>query len=82
MATVSFSSFDAYRVNAGAVLQPGAGTASALPMRDWMPVFERVVGSAYAAGGAGRSAGHGAAAASSARAGQTAAHAHGEHHGR
>ncbi|WP_027794635.1 hypothetical protein [Paraburkholderia acidipaludis] len=53
------------------VFQPGGGTASALPMRDWMAMFERAAGSAPG--------GNGAAADASV---QTAEHAHGEQHGR
>ncbi|MFP6560227.1 hypothetical protein WJ542_18265 [Paraburkholderia sp. B3] len=54
--------------------QPGAGTASALPMRDWMAMFERAVGSAYA--------GNGVVSDAVVHTAEPAGHAHGEQHGR
>jgi hypothetical protein len=66
--------------------QPDASTTTALPMRDWMAAFERAVGSAYAVksgeNSGGSSADNEAAGDASAHAGQPAAHAHGEQHGR
>jgi hypothetical protein len=56
-------------------LQPGAGTASALPMREWMAAFERAVG---AVGGAAPNGEAGNANG----AGKQAAQAQGEQHGR
>jgi hypothetical protein len=62
--------------------QPDAGTTTALPMRDWMAAFERAVGSAYAVKSGDSKAGTEATGDASTPAGQTAAHAHGEQHGR
>jgi hypothetical protein len=62
--------------------QPDASTTTALPMRDWMAAFERAVGSAYAVKSGENSAVNEAPGDASAHAGQPAAHAHGEQHGR
>lgn len=56
-------------------LQPGAATASAMPMREWMAAFERVVSGAALNGAHGKpSTANGT--------GKPAAHAQGDHHGR
>jgi hypothetical protein len=58
-----------------ASFQPGAATASALPMRDWMVAFERAVSGAVLNGA------H-AAPGTANGTGKAAAHAQGDHHGR
>lgn len=62
-------------------LEPGAATASAMPMREWMAAFERAVGAAVA-NGVSMTNGmtHGAAGYAHGN-GKQAAHTQGEQHG-
>lgn len=61
-------------------LQPGGGTVSALPMREWMAAFERAVSGAAPNGANGFTGANGAAGAAHG-AGKSAAHAQGGQHG-